>query len=334
MEPRRADAIHRALLTGLVANVGVRNPETHEYVGARGTKFSIFPGSTLFKKRPAWVMSAELVETTKLYARTNAPVRVEWIERASEHLVHRTYAEPHWQKKTAHVGAFEKVTLFGLVLVARRLVHYGPIDPVLSRRIFIESALVDGDFRTDAEWFKHNRDLIRHVERLEAKGRRQDLLADVGAQFAFYDARVPADIFNGPLFDQWRKKVERGRPTLLFMHLRDLLKNNADEITLEKYPDVMQVGDMTLPLVYRYEPGHPADGVTVRVPLAGLNQIRAELFEWIIPGWREEKILALIRSLPKRLRTSFIPAPEFARRAMETLKAGDGSLREALGIFS
>jgi len=333
LDPHKADAIHRALLSGLLSNVGYRNPETHEYTGARNTKFSIFPGSSLFKKRPPWVMSAEVVETTKLYARTNAPVRPEWIERAAQHLVHRTYAEPHWQRQTAHVVAFEKVTLFGMVLVPRRLVHYGPIDPVLSRRIFIENALVDGDFRTDAEWYKHNRDLIRHVQTLQAKARRHDLLADVTAQYAFYDARVPADVYNGPLFDKWRKHVERGRPTLLFMHLRDLLKKPADDITPEKYPDSMQVGDMTLPLIYRFEPTHPADGLTVRVPLAGLNQLRAEAFEWLIPGWLEEKILALIRSLPKSLRTNFIPAPEYAANAMRTLKPGDGSLYEALALF-
>ena len=218
-------------------------------------------------------MSAELVETTKLYARTNAPVRPEWIERAATHLVHRTYFEPHWQRQTAHVVAFEKVTLYGMTLVPRRLVHYGPIDPVLSRRIFIENALVDGDFKTDAEWYRHNRDLIRHVETLEAKARHRDLLADVTAQYAFYDARVPADVYNGPLFDKWRKHIERGRPTILSLHLRDLLKKPADEITLEKYPDTIQVGEMTLPLTYRFEPGHPADGITVRVPLAGLNQL-------------------------------------------------------------
>src|SRR4051812_32102522 len=178
IDPRRADAIHRALLTGLLSNVGYRNPETHEYTGARSTKFSIFPGSILFKKRPPWLMSAELVETTKLYARTNAPVRPEWIERAADHLVNRTYFEPHWQRQTAHVVAFEKVTLAGLVLVPKRLVHYGPIDPVLSRRIFIEKALVDGEFNTRAEWFLHNRALIKQVQDMEAKVRRRDLLKD------------------------------------------------------------------------------------------------------------------------------------------------------------
>ena len=331
--PRKSDAIHRALLTGLLGNVGFRNPETHEYSGAHNTKFSIFPGSSLFKKRPPWVISAEIVETTKLYARTNAPVRPEWIERAAQHLVHRTYVEPHWQRQTAHVVAFEKVTLYGMVLVPRRLVHYGPIDPVLSRRIFIENALVDLDFRTDAEWHKHNRDLIRHVETLEAKARRRDLLAEPEAMYAFYDARIPPDVYNGPLFDKWRKHAERGRPTLLFMHERDLLKKSADDITPDKYPDAIQIGDMRLPLTYRVEPGHPADGVTVTVPLAGLNQLPAAQFEWLIPGWLEEKILALIRSLPKSLRTSFIPAPEYAANAFTTLKPGDGSLHDALAIY-
>ena len=178
-----------------------------------------------------------------------------------------------------------------MVLVPGRLVHYGPIDPVVSRRIFIESALVDGDFRTDAEWYKHNRDLIRHVETLEAKARRQDLLADVSAQFAFYESRVPPDVYNGPLFDKWRKHEERGRPTFLFMHLA-IAETKADSITVDQYPDTIRVGEMTLPLTYRFEPGHPADGITVRVPLAGLNQLRSESLEWLIPGSAARTICA------------------------------------------
>src|SRR3954470_10024722 len=268
--PERAEAIHRALLSGLLGNVGVKG-ETHEYAGPRGRKFSIFPGSGLFKRRPAWVMSAEVVETSKTYARNVAPVRPEWIERLAQHLVKRSYADPHWQSKTAHVVAYEKVTLYGLVLVPRRLVHYGPIDPPVARHIFIDHALVEGDFRTHAEFFKHNRDLVQHVETLEAKGRRRDLLADPQALFAFYDSKLPPDAFNGPMFEKWRRWIERDEPRLLFMTLEQVMKRPAPEITPASHPDQIKFGDMTLPLAYQFEPNSTFDGVTVTVPLAGLS---------------------------------------------------------------
>src|SRR5688572_30292030 len=193
LPPAKHAAIHRSLLSGLLSNIGMKG-ETHEYTGARGTKFAIFPGSTLFKQKPAWVMSAELVETTKLYARINAPIRPEWVEQLADHLVRREYFEPHWQSKTAHVVAYEKVTLYGLVLVPKRLVHYGPIDPIASRRIFIENALVEMDFKTDAPYMRHNRNLIAMVESLEAKARKRDVLADPEVIGQFFEDRVPTDI--------------------------------------------------------------------------------------------------------------------------------------------
>jgi len=328
----RADAIHRALLTGLLGNIGTKG-DTHEYTGARGNKFNIFPGSALFKRKPAWVMAGEIVETAKVYARTIASVRPEWIERAGAHLLKRSYVDAHWQSKSAHVVAYEKVTLYGLVLVPRRLVHYGPIDPVVSREIFINHALVDFDFNCPAPFFKHNRALVEHVELLEAKARRRNLLADPEVRFAWYNARVGPDCYNGPLFEMWRREAEKENPKLLFMQLADVLKNDASDITAERFPDFMRAGNMELPLSYRFDPAMSEDGVTITVPQGGLNQLHPAAFTWLVPGMIQEKILELIRSLPKALRVKFVPAPDTAKTAFETIKPGDGTLDEALAAY-
>lgn len=324
----RHDAIHRALLVGLLSNIGVKS-ETFEYTGARGTKFNLFPGSALFSRKPQWVMAAELVETTKLYARTVAPIRPEWVERLAFHLLKRTYSEPHWQAHTGHVMAYEKVTLFGLTLVPRRSVHYGPIDPKTSRQMFIQHALVDGDWYTDGKFFRHNHELIEQIHTIENKSRRRDLLVDVQAQFDFYDRRIPAGVYNGPLFEKWRRQAEAQAPQVLFMSKSDLMKYEAD-VAWEQFPDDLTVNGMVLPLEYRLDPGHPSDGVTVSIPLATLNQLPAEPFEWLVPGLAKEKILALIRSLPKALRTSFVPAPDHAENAFRALRSRTGSLLESL----
>ena len=327
----RSDAIHRALLSGLLSNIGQKT-DVHEYTGARNTKFNIFPGSALFRQEPIWVMAAELVETTRLYARTVAAIQPEWAERLADHLVKRSYFDPHWNPQTAHVVAFEKVTLYGLTLVAQRPVHYGPIDPRRSREIFIE-ALVDGQYQTDAPFMRHNTRLIEEIERLEAKSRQRDLLVDVKVRFDFYDARIPANVYSGPLFEQWRRQAERQHPKLLFMTRRDLMQHSGSAITSELFPDAMVVNGLKVPLEYHLEPGHPADGVTATLPLAALNQLPEQRFEWLVPGLLREKITALIKTLPKSLRVHFVPAPDFAQAAYETLKPGDGSLAEALALF-
>src|SRR5437588_5610293 len=221
------DAIHRALLAGLLGNVGLKG-ETHEYQGARGSKFAIFPGSGLFKSNPKWVVAAELVETTKLYARIVAKVQPEWIERIGEHLVKRTHTDPRWQPERGHVVATEKVTLYGLVLVPQRTVHYGPINPKESREIFIRAALVEGDWRTEAPFFRHNRRLVEEVQALEAKARRRDVMVDQQVIYDFYDRRIPAGIYNVPLFEKWRREVEKLNPKLLHMSRRDLMRHAAD----------------------------------------------------------------------------------------------------------
>ena len=327
----RNDAIHRAVLAGLLSNIGQKT-DVHEYTGARGTRFNIFPGSVLFRTPPLWVMAAELVETTKLYARTVARIQPEWVERMAEHLVKRTYSDPHWNPQTAHVVAYEKVTLYGLVVVPQRPVHYGPIDPKRSREIFIQ-ALTDGEYHPDSPFYRHNLRLIEEIERLEAKSRQRDLLVSAEVRVDFYDSKIPADIYSGPSFEKWRRQAERHNPRVLFMTRRDLMQQTGSAITQDLYPDFILTNSIRIPLEYHLEPGHPADGVTATIPLAALNQVPGERFEWLVPGLLREKITALIKSLPKNLRVNFVPAPEFAQKADETLKPGDGSLLDALGMF-
>jgi len=324
-------AIHRALLTGLLANIGNKTDQ-HEYTGARGNKFSVFPGSTLFKRKPQWLMSAEIVETTRLYARTNARIDPEWIERVAEHLVNRAYAEPRWEEKTQNVVADEKVSLYGLAIVPRRVVNYGPIDPKASRTIFIHHALVEGELRTQAPFFAHNQRLTEEVRALEAKSRSREYLVEAEARFEFYDKRLAHDVFNGQTFDRWRKIAERHNPKLLFMTRRDLMKRPADDVTPDSFPDFMLVNDARLPLQYHLDPGEEMDGVTVTIPLAALNQMPEEPFEWLVPGLLREKVLELIRTLPKSLRVNFVPAPDYADRAAEAMTFGQGPLLDALAI--
>lgn len=332
LSPRKQDAIHRALLTGLVGNVGARG-EGAEYQGVRGKKFHLFPGSTLFRRKPPWVMSAELVETTRLYARTNAAVHPMWVERAAAHLVKRTYSDPHWRQDIGRVLAYEKVTLHGLALVPRRKVHYGPMDPRLSREIFIHHALVLGEYQSDAPYFTHNRELVRQVQTLEAKARRRDVLVDPKARFAFYDARVPRRVYTADEFEKWRRVAEKQNPTLLFMSRQDLMLHPALGVTEELYPDSMVVNGTTLALEYRFEAGDRADGITANVPLAALNQLSPEPFDWLVPGYRLEKFVSLIRTLPRELRVKFVPVPHFAARAVQELKPSDGPVLEALARF-
>ena len=323
------NAIHRALLAGLLGNVGQKTDQ-FEYTGARGTRFAIFPGSSLFKRKPQWIMAAEIVETTKLYARTNARIDPEWIEHAAEHLVKRTYTAPRWEAERASVVADEKVSLYGLPIVPRRVVHYGPIDPKVSRTLFIHHALVEGEYHTQAPFLAHNKKLVEEVLELEAKTRNRDYLVEAEARFDFYDKRLPHDVYSGPTFEKWRRGAERHNAKLLFMTRRDLMKRAADDITPQAFPDFLLVQGNKLSLEYHLDPGDTMDGVTVTIPLATLNQMPEEPFEWLVPGLLREKVLELIRTLPKPLRVNFVPAPEHADRAIEMLQFGQGSLYDAL----
>ncbi len=323
------DQIHRALLTGLLGNIAMKT-DAHEYTGARNMKLYIFPGSGLFHQKPAWIVAAELVETTRLYARTVARIQPEWIERLASHLVNRSYSDPHWQAKTGRVMAYERVSLYGLPIIARRLVHYGPIDPLASREMLIHRGLIEGEFNTNARFFKHNHRLVEQVREMEAKQRRRDLLVDAKVLYDFYDARVPAKVYSGPLFEAWRKEAEQKDSDLLMMKIEDLMLHPAVTITQDLFPDHIIVNEMTLPLEYHLDPGGPMDGVTVRVPLTAVNQIPPEPFEWIVPGLLEEKVHTMIRSLPKPLRVNFMPMAETASEAARGMPFRIGSLQQSL----
>ena len=329
--PHHYELLHRAILSGLLSHLGFRDSgkKSEGYQGARNRRFHLFPGSGLFEKAPKWVMAAELVETTRLYARTCARIQPEWIEALAGHLVKRSYSEPHWQGKRGQVAAYEKVTLFGLTIVPRRRVNFGPIDPKQSRELFIRFGLVEGDFHSRAPFWRHNRELIDYVRDLEARTRRPDLLVDEERIYQFYDARIPEGIYSQPQFEKWLRKATRKQPKLLHMRLEDLL---AREVEAEaQYPKELALGELRLPLEYRFEPGHEADGVTLVAPAAVLGQIPPGRLEWLVPGLLEEKLVALIKSLPKSLRKQFVPAPDYARQALTRLQAGDTPLIQALG---
>ncbi|GAA1808414.1 ATP-dependent RNA helicase HrpA [Planosporangium flavigriseum] len=329
--PAEGTAVHQSLLAGLLGHLGIKDVQKQQdYLGARGAKFAIFPGSALFKKQPRWVMSAELVETSRLWARVNAKIEPEWAEKLAGHLVKRSYSEPHWEKKQGAVMAYEKVTLYGLPLVAQRKVNFGRVDPPLARELFIRHALVEGDWQTHHEFFHENRSLLAEVEDLENRARRRDILVDDETLFEFYDKRLPADVVSGRHFDAWWKKARRTDADLLNFEKSMLINDGAGGISEGDYPDVWVVGDLRLRLTYQFEPGTEADGVTVHVPLPVLARVPAEPFEWQVPGLRKDLVTALIRSLPKPVRRNFVPVPDFAADALTRLTPGNGPLLAAL----
>ncbi|MCU0934513.1 MAG: ATP-dependent RNA helicase HrpA [Gammaproteobacteria bacterium] len=326
-EPAR---VHRALLSGVLGQIGVRRDDG-AYRGARGTVFHLHPASGLAGKAPKWVMAAERVETSRLFARTVAAIDPAWVEPlAPPDLVRRHYAEPHWDPERGEVVAFEDVTLYGLPVVTRRPVAYGRVDPVAAREIFLRAALVAGDYRPPAPFLAHNRALHAEVAGLEDRARRQDILVDDEAIFAFYDARVPAGVASERQLEAWRRTVERNDPRHLFLSREGLMRHGAEGLGPERFPDAIEVAGAQLPLVYRFEPGHDADGVTVRVPLVLLPSLDAERFEWLVPGLLQEKLTAMIRALPRPVRRHYVPAPDFGRACAESLGPPRGPLREAL----
>ena len=327
------DGIHQALLSGLLSHIGLRDPERRDYLGARNARFSIFPGSGLFKKQPQFVMSAELVETSKLWGRVNAKVLPEWAEEIGAHLVKRSHSEPHWSKKRAAVLAYERVTLYGVPLVADRLVSYGKVDPALARELFIRHALVYGEWHTRHKFFAGNRALLEEVEELEHRARRRDIMVDEHTLFDFYDARVGPDVVSGAHFDSWWKQARQMHPDLLTFDPEMLVNEAASSVTAQDYPDTWLEGDLALPLTYQFEPGTAADGVTVDVPVATLNQVDPTPFTWQVPGLRHELVVALIRSLPKQLRVNFVPAPNVGRDFLDAASPGEESLLDALERF-
>ena len=311
-EPSDYRSVHLALLTGLLSHIGQKDADKQEYSGARNARFAIFPGSGLFKKPPKWVMVAELVETSKLWGRIAARIEPEWIEPLAQHLVKHHYSEPHWSKSQGAVMASEKVTLFGLPIVAARQVNYSNLDPLLCRELFIRHALVEGDWQTRHAFFSANLKLRAEVEELEHKSRRRDILVDDETLFSFYDRRIPSDVVSGRHFDRWWKQTARQQPELLNFEKEMLIKQGANQISALDYPNFWHQGNLKLRLTYQFEPGTDADGVTVHIPLAILNQVDDAGFEWQIPGIRRELVIALIKSLPKPVRRNFVPAPNYA----------------------
>jgi ATP-dependent helicase HrpA len=316
------EQVHRALIAGLLGNVGSKSEEAGEYLGARGIKFSIFPGSGLRKKQPRWVLAAELVETTRLYARCAARIEPEWVEAAAGDIVKRHYFDPHWEKERAMVAAYERVILYGLTLVPRRRVHYGPINPKEAREVFIRGALVAGEFATRAPFFEHNRRLVKEIEALEHKARRRDVLVNAEAIFAFYDGVIPDGIVNGAGFEHWREEAERANPRLLFLSREYLMRHAASDITEAQFPALVQAAGADLKLAYRFEPGHPMDGVTVTLPLHLLNQLDTEPFEWLVPGLIREKVAQLFKALPKQFRRHLVPPTQHVTAFLDGLDRG------------
>jgi ATP-dependent helicase HrpA len=325
-----ADRIHTALLAGLLSHIGLKQGDTRDYLGARGTRFAIFPGSALARKPPQWVMAAELVETSRLWAREVARIQPEWAEELAAHLVKRTYAEPHWSRSRGAVLATERVTLFGVPIVAQRQVNYGPIDPPLARELFLRHALVEGDWETSHEFFARNRRLLAEVEELEHRARRRDILVDDHTLFDFYDQRIPDEVVSARHFDAWWKRARQDQPDLLDFERSMLIGDAAGAADAAAYPDTWEQDGHRLRLTYQFEPGSDADGVTVHVPLAVLNQIGPDGFDWQVPGLRQELVTELIRSLPKAVRRSFIPAPDWAAATLERIGPADGPLLEVL----
>jgi ATP-dependent helicase HrpA len=324
-------AVHTAMLAGLLSHIGLKETDKREYLGARGARFAIFPGSALFKKQPRWVMSAELVETSRLWGRVNARIEPEWAEKLAPHLVKRSYSEPHWEKKQGAVMAYEKVTLYGLPIVPRRKVGYSKVDPAMCRELFIRHALVEGDWETHHPFFAENAKLLARIEEIENRARRRDILVDDETVYALYDARIPADVVSARHFDAWWKKARHDDPKLLTFTRELLVNAGRDAVDPGAYPDAWLADGVRLPLTYQFEPGAAADGVTVQVPLPLLNRLDAEDFGWSVPGLRKEVVVALIRALPKHLRTSFVPVPDWADAVLSRVPARRGPLTDAVG---
>ncbi|MER7074078.1 ATP-dependent RNA helicase HrpA [Terrabacter sp. NPDC000476] len=321
-----ADAIHQSLLAGLLSHVGVRDEQKREYAGARGTRFGISPGSALFRKQPQFVMAEELVETSRLWARVNARIDPVWAEQLGDHLVKRQYSEPRWSGKRGSAVATERVTLYGVPLVVGRVVGLGKVDPELARDLFVRHALVEGDWQTEHAFRTENAALVERLSELEARTRRRDIVVDDSTLIAFYDKRIPADVVSGRHFDSWWKKARRQTPDLLTFTEELLLRESAGSIADEDHPTTWTQGENVLDVTYQFEPGSAQDGVTVHIPVERLNQVTPDGFDWQVPGFREELVTALIRSLPKGIRRLLVPAPDHARAVLPELDPRSGPL--------
>lgn len=335
-EPADPDRIHVSLLSGLLSHIGAKDLNSkdprrrHEYLGARGARFAIAPGSALFKRSPQWVMVAELVETSRLWGRIAAAIKPEWVEPLAGHLVKRTYSEPHWERKRGGVVARERVTLYGVPLVIDRKVDYGRIDPVLARELFIRHALVEGDWETHHQFFHDNRALLQQAEELEHRARRRDIVVDDEVLFEFFDRRVGEQVVSAAHFDRWWKAVRRDQPELLHLTMDLLVRDGADPVHQEHFPDTWHHSPAAIPLTYQFEPGADADGVTAHIPLPLLESAGAARLDWQVPGLRRDLLIAMIRSLPKALRRAFVPVPDVTDEVLAVMSPYAGPLPDEL----
>lgn len=318
------DTVHQALLTGLLSHVGLRDRDARDYLGARQARFAIQPGSVLFRAQPDWLMAGELVETTRLWARTNARVDPAWVEAAGQHLLRRSYSDPRWEKKQAQAICSERVTLYGVPLAAGRPVSFGRIDQAYARELFIRHALVEGEWQTHHRFFHHNRALLREVGELEERTRRRDLVVDDDVLFEFYDERLPDDIVSGAHFDRWWKGQSKKQAKLLTFTRDLLLTDEAADLDTTDFPKAWHQGELNLRLSYQFDPGSDADGVTAHIPVEQLNQVQDVGFDWSVPGVREELVTALLKSLPKNTRKHFVPTPDHARATVAQLDSASG----------
>ncbi len=340
-QPASYEATHKALLSGLLGNLGF-NHEEREYLGARNRKFSIFPGSSLIKKTPKWIMAAELIETSKLFAHTVAKIEPEWALASAEHLVKRQYFEPHYNSHSGQVMAYEKVTLYGLTLVEKKSVAYAHIDPVAAREVFIRAAFVEGQYAQHPkrkniqgkikDFFSYQQDLLKELDDLEAKSRRRDILADEQVIFEFYNEVIPEHIINLAAFESWRKKAEQDNAHVLFISRETLMRHGALDITQAQFPNELEWRGMVFPLTYHFEPNHPDDGVSIHVPMSVLHQLPEQRLEWLVPGMLREKCINLVKSLPKSLRKHFVPVPDVVDKALSSMAPDNKPLTDALGL--
>ncbi|WP_256856432.1 ATP-dependent RNA helicase HrpA [Variovorax sp. KK3] len=332
--PAGYESLHLSMLSGLLGNVGWKMEEEEAYLGARGIKFHRHPGAHLKKKPGRWIVCAELVETTRLFGRGIANIEPQWLEQVAAHLLKKQLLDPHWEKKGAQVMAMERATLYGLVVYSGRRVDFGRIDPVAAREIFIREALVGGQWETRLPFLAANRKLVREVEGLEHKSRRQDVLVDEELIYAFYDAQLPPDVASGHAFESWYRQASKDAPRLLYLAREELMRHQAAGITTQSFPPTLRLGGVDCAATYLHEPGDPKDGLTVSVPLFVLNQVSEERCEWLVAGMLKDKVQALLKSLPQRPRSRFVPLPESAARLAAELslpeRFGQGSLTEVL----
>ncbi len=335
-KPAGYDALHQSLLAGLLGNIGfksddvkARKPGEGNYQGARGLRFSLHPASVLAKKGPKWVVAAELTDVGRLMGRMAAEVRPEWIEAAAQHVLERSYSEPHWDRKSARVTAYERVTLYGVTLASRRRVHYGPLEPELARELFIRGALVAGEYDTQAQWFQHNRELVKHIEELEHKARKAGVWLDEERIYKFFDARIPPGLHNGPAFEKWLKTID---PDTLKLAREDIVAEGLD-LSQGLYPETLQVDGVACAVKYRFEPGHPLDGATLSLPLYLLNRVSEAQLDWAIPGLLRERVNALFKALPKDIRNALIPLAQTVTTFLGEAKPGAAALAQTVAAW-